>query len=349
MRNVLYNRLLEEWVNNHISENGNGLFYGNAGLVIYYACMAKRYPDYDKMYHRVLKALIDSVPDNINVFLKDGALGIGVSLSFANYWYEKQTSDIVLEDLDALIYRKVPDIISAVKENKSSDLLNHINRLTLSDVLWYYSLRLLWGVSTPFLNRLFTQKAMALVEVVYDEIDSANETDSDFMRFTLRKPLLIFVDSIIRLYRVGIYQKRILHILNEMSYKVALNIPVLHSNRLSLFYLSLSACRYIENLNVLWKECCNMLEHNISEQVIFSEELRHRDVCFSNGFSGVFLLMLLCNNLLGKKIFQVDAERYRRRVSESGIIREFHSNMEMQGLNGAFGMNLLYNFLINMK
>jgi hypothetical protein len=326
---------LEKSIMDKNKDLSNDLFYGKAGIAIYYAIKSNQDKSVQKFYNKFVNDILANVNENTPMTLEKGLLGVCLSIDIILKYYKKGNPDYVLENLDSMIYSKF--CINQYKEHQSLD--NYI------DALFYLSYHLKLSLYGKERRQLFIRESMVWIDYVYSYLPS-NFFEEPLPFSIIHKPLL-FLDSLECLYTQGIHCDRICHILNEIAY--SLNLPTRHANRLALLYVVKKICITVEGLSVYWFEFADILTNHISMERIFNKEIKNRQIFFGDGLSGIYLLILGCNRLLGYKKFNIDINYYFRRVMDSDVTKKLKKEIpyEAYSLNGYWGINLFYEYLRN--
>ncbi len=329
------NTILNKKIISQSKELSDGLFYGKAGLAIYYAIMSNRDKSVKKLYNDFINDILTNVSENTPMTLLNGLFGICISIDIILKYYKKGNPDYVLQDIDSMIFRKFNT--DQTKDYKNID--NYI------DALFYLSYHLKLGLHGKERRQLFIQESMVWTDYVYSNL-SPYFFEEPLPFYILHKPLL-FLDSLTCLYSQGIHCDRICHILNEITY--SLYLPTQHANRLALLYIVKKTCITVSGLSDFWFEFADILSNNISMDRIFNNEIKNRQIFFINGVSGIYLLMLGCNQLFEYDMFNIDTDYYFRRIMDSDVTKKLKKEIPpgAYSLNGYWGINLFYEYLKN--
>jgi len=329
-------KLFDKFLNKHFLDNycklDRSLFYGKAGLAIYYSVKSKDGLQSKNCYSKVIDDLLTNTPKSLPMSIQKGKLGLYLAIDYITTHIEKKNSDIVLEYEDVYLYQ---NISSNFNMQDKKEILN----LSV-ETLFYISIRLKNSLRNKTKRLIFINKSIELVERVYSEADSLFYMEQ--VPYSIINHKILYLDALVRLYSLGIYRDRISHLLYEISYR--LRIPTLHSNKLLLLYETIKVNRVVDSVPIVWKDFQEVLYKSISMNRIYHVEMREMHISFINGISGIFLLQLLCNKENGERLFELDKEFYYNRISRSlnSIDIKREAPFSLMGLNGFWGMNLLY-------
>lgn len=333
--NTLESFLSKIAIKNEKEIPGNGLMYGKTSFAIYYGLASQKDKSFRKIYKHFLEEASDGITTDDELNLEMGLLGVCIGIDFILQKIEKDNVDEVLEDLDKHIY-------TSLCSSRSLDLSYDVS--TYSQILLYLTLRLDHSFKDKDKRNLFINEAILCINRI-----TSTELPIQFMEgpinFTLNNNILAFIEGLVRLYEIGIYRARIIHIFEEMTSKFV--FPKLHANRLAMLCAIKHACNVIPEIPVFWKEMENTLYLSISIEKIFKEEMLSRSIFFMDGLSGVYLLMYIYNKLSNKDIFFIDKEYYYQRIINSDVTKRLKKEMPLEayGLNGYWGINLFYKFM----
>lgn len=314
---------------------GNGLMYGKTSFAIYYGLASQKDKSFTKIYKHFLEEMSDGLTTDDELNIETGLLGVCIGVDFILQKIEKGNVDDVLEDIDKHIYNTLCSTLHQY-DNKGFN--------TYTQILLYLTLRLDHSMIDKDMRVIFINEAISCVNRI-----TGIEIPIHFMEgpinFTLNNPILFFIEGLVRLYEMGIYRARIIHIFEEMTSKFV--FPKLHANRLAMLCAIKHACNVIPEIPVFWKEMENTLYLSISIEKIFKEEMLSRSIFFMDGVSGVYLLMYIYNKLSNKDIFFIDKEYYYQRIINSDVTKRLKKEMPLEayGLNGYWGINLFYKFM----
>lgn len=308
------------------------LFYGKAGLAIYYSIKSKECLQSKNCYSKVIDDLLTNTPKSLPMSIQKGKLGLYLAIDYIVTHIEKKNTDNILEYEDCELYQNINSNFN-IQDKK--EILN-IN----IETLFYISIRLKSSLRNKTKRIVFENKSIELVERVYSEAESLFYMEQ--VPFSIINHKILYLDALVRLYSLGIYRDRISHLLYEISYK--LRIPTLHSNKLLLLYETIIINRVVDNVPIAWKDFQEVLYKSISINRIYHVEMRDMNISFVNGISGIFLLQLLCNKENGDILFELDKKFYYNRISRSLSLIEIKKEVpfSLMGLSGFWGMNLLY-------
>ena len=336
--NIIDVSLLNRYVIEHWDSLSIGLLNGKAGLAIYYATYAKESKENRRIYNRLVKSLYESINTGLPIEIGNGILDIAICIDYILSHFQGGNSDYILSDIDSYIFRQFGGY-RKVRQSLNSSI----------DTLFYISYHLFYGIKNATKREIFERESMLYVEHIYSHIIKDGSLLLDPVSFSLTNRLVLFLESLVSLYRQGIYSQRIFHICNELSFLVIGRVPISHSNRLQMLYIIKKICNTIPDLNKAWYEFTKILEDNTSFMEIINKELRSNQILFSDGLSGIFLFAMLCNRECAKEVFELDLSLFRRKVTEANFERDNRSLLPFLtiGLNGYWGIRMLYDYLSN--
>ena len=131
----------------------DGLVFGKAGLAIYYARLSNEDPAYKIMYNRLTDDLLSKVSGKTPIELTRGLLGIALALDFIMCYFKPGNPDIVLDDVDAVIYKN----LDKGRDMKPLDLPLAV------EGLFYLSMHLKYGIRCSSKRRIYCRKAINLL------------------------------------------------------------------------------------------------------------------------------------------------------------------------------------------
>lgn len=316
---------------NHQYENiENGLLYGKAGLALYYARLSSSDKAYNATYNKLINDILAITSNNTPIDFSRGLLGIGVAIDLILKYYKKGTSDYVLEDIDATIY-------------KNLDINNQkiqIDMNLVSEGLFYIALHLKYGIKNKTKRNLFIRKAKSLIEYIY------SEQQFDLFKETIPGQLLtkdfFFLYSLTLLYEQEIYKDRLCHICDELIYKLFSATPILQFNKLKRVFLVSKILSTVSDLSSSWEEYQKSLVSQISIHQLIYVDLKDRQLHLNDGLTGVFLMMEKVNEYSGSQLLSIPWDYYYSKVKLSSMKEDLSKeNLPIYdlGLNGFWGIN----------
>lgn len=317
-------------IKNKYNSIESGLLYGKAGLALYYAHLSS----IDKSYYGIYKKIIDDILSNIDehtpIEFSRGLLGIAITIDFISKFYNNRTTDNILDDIDAVIYSKL-DI---------DDDRNFVSLDLAAEALLYYSLHIKYGVKNKTKKEIFTMKAISLLE--YINRKKTNVFFQEKIPSQIFTSEFFFLYSLASLYEQGIYRTRIIHICDELIYELAASLPMLQFNCLIRTFLVSKIISIISPLTDKWKYVQNVLINSISVEQLFNIELKDKQIHFTDGLTGAFLLIEQINILCKKTIINISWDYYYTKIINSSIKQHFEKeNLPIydMGINGFWGVN----------
>lgn len=306
-----------------------GLIYGKAGLALYYA----RLSNMDKTYSSIYKKLIDDLLANVSrstaIEFPRGILGIAFAVDLILKFYKKGNPDYVLDDIDALIYKSLDLNYKQTVETGMA-----------AEGLFYMTLHLKYGIRGKYKKKIFTRKAMELLEYTYSGI-----TDKGFRESV---PINIFTTEFFFLYSVatlaelGYYKDRLTHICNELIYILYSCMPVQRFNRLVRLFTVVRIQSAVSGLGSLWNRYTALLRDQIDEDSLVNIDCKTNQLALSDGLTGVFLMMEQVNKYGLVRPFCYSWAYYKERVEKSELWNNLQTDsmpMYALGLNGLWGIH----------
>lgn len=315
-----------------------GLLYGKIGIAIYSFCNANNNSSLlNTSLGQELTALTcEKINDRMDFSLSYGLAGIGIGLDYLiKQSYVEGNVDEVLEEIDNLLFKKAAYI---------SNNDEKVEMLSLIEVLFYLSFRFENGLKNKVNRAIFEDLVIKLINYIY--INRTEDLYNEPIPFSLYNPLALFLRVLARFHKLGIYTFRIEKILAEMKFYIFSRIPVLHGNKLMLLY----AVRAIYNTTHKkgWKEYSELIENRLSIHTILSDEMKDKNIFFTDGLAGICVLLELYNKENSDTI-NVEYESFYNRIANSLIWKEFESDPEFLkkriGLDGYLGLQQLLTHL----
>lgn len=317
---------------------------GKMGRALFFLWYAKIFNDTE--WKEKGESLIDDIYNILNVDMplniNEGLIGIGLGLYFLiQNNYVKGDPDIVLKDIDEYLFKIIA--FEKMKNNSPDNLANCV------DILIYLSCRLKDGMNDPMERNIYSYATLDVLNFVYQSHSS--DFYEEPLPFDLNYHLVQFLWSQSTLYKIGIYKERIKHILKEMQIYIFSQIPLLHSNRLLLFYV-------INRISIIlpeprWKQYANFLYQNISIENIINAEICDKSMFLSNGLSGIYLLLKACNKQLNVH-FPYNPNDLLEKIKQSEVWSLLNSDKDFfekySGLDGYCGLAfIIYQLTIEVK
>ena len=307
-----------------------GLFQGKMGIALYAYCVNDK-----RITTKLADRLIDQLykdSENLNLInISQGLPGIGLGLDYLmRHNYLEGNSDTILEDIDNSIFRNTAYL---TKNDK-------VQLPGLTEVLLYLSIRLKYGLKRSANRILFELLATKLINYIYTHRTEGWYNEP--IPFSLYYSVPMYLVTLARIHRLNIYTTRIEKILKEMQPFLFAQLPLLHSNKLTLLYAIRAVCKQIQWKE--WEDYAQLLSTQLSIESILSEEMKNKNVLFTDGVAGIYLLLYLYNQENEEKL-QIDHQLFHDRIEASLIWQQFEADDEFLkahvGLNGYLGLQLL--------
>lgn len=328
------NSILEKAADEILASKDCSLISGKAGVAVYYAIKSLEDNQYKVSYNKYIDKAISEMPATYPLRIENGMLGIALSTQYILTYIEHKNADEHLKEIDDLAIKQCNS------KNEVYVNISHDSLQQKAQLFFYLTIRLKYGLKKASRREFFIQSTLACMESIYTML--ANSTNVELMPFTQLNSLSLFFHGLANLSAVGISNKRIWHILNEMSYTT--RIPTLHCNRLSMLYAVKRLISTIDDIPAYWKEYYEMLYTYTSIGTILNTEMKGRQQAFLNGMSGVVFLSLLTFGREYKEKCDITKEAYYQLAFKELTIKDPNkkANTQIAGLNGLFGMKLLY-------
>lgn len=320
------------------------LFYGKMEICIYYFELANI--EDNKDYYEFAEKLLDQICSQINIQksfdVEEGLSGIALGIIYLN---EKNYINADIDDVLSEIDDKIFQLINYSLQDSSIDQVQKMIKM-----LFYFWKRI--SVCKSYHDNQFVFKNLIIKIINYIENNISIEiliepSVINFSSYYL--PIYISVLSLI--YKLDIFNSKILRILERHSKIVLSTIPIFHGHRL-FFLLSINMA--LQNVKIKnWKEHANLLESSISITKIINDELKNRHIYFNNGLTGCYWIYkeLKKNNLIN--VIEFRDEEILKKISNSLIWRDdFNSEEELVKhagiVNGFAGIFLVFYEIINL-
>lgn len=318
--------------------NELGLFRGKIGEIIYYF-----YSSTPILSHKDAKEILNNIYQNINtslpLTLKDGLLGIGIAINILMYKsYIKGNVDHILKDIDEYIYKLYErSLYEKFKDTKKDQIkIQH-------EILLYYSIRLKYGLRNKNDRSIYENLVIDTFNYIY-----MNKKDSYFnepIPYSIDNYLLVdFLISLSILFNQNICKKRIYLLLREVGSQVFSRIPILQANRIFLLYAI-----HLINIEIHdkeWENYESYLKNSISINKLLTDEIKNRQILFSDGLGSCYLFLSLYNISTNNNM-PIDQKLFLDKFKKSKMWNDFdniHFLNKYIGLDGFFGLKLLIEY-----
>lgn len=313
----------------------DGLVFGKAGLAIYYARLSNEDPAYKIMYNRLTDDLLSKVSGKTPIELTRGLLGIALALDFIMCYFKPGNPDIVLDDVDAVIYKNL---------DKGRDM-KPLDFTLAVEGLFYLSMHLKYGIRCSSKRRIYCRKAINLLN------DICLAMPIDFFQEPI--PFNMFNRSAFLLYAIGnlyeqrIETQRIEHICNDLIYQLGTNVPIFQFTRLERLFVVTRLIKLGCAKDANWHEYQELLLNSLSLKELFNEECPDNQLTLSDGLTGAVFLMLGTNKYSETPIFDVPWNFYCARLEQCTSLTQITGNdmpLYKNGINWLWGMKTLLRF-----
>lgn len=267
-----------------------GIFSGKMGLCIYFYYLSRweKNEKYKYIADKYLDDIFEQSANYSDITVEYGlsGIGLGISILIKENFIEGNINEI-LEDIDSIIFKRIAFL----------DYQKVQKRISKTDLLY-----LLYYLYTRFTDCKYSDNQYIFQELIIKVIEMLNEdmpSDffNDYFSFSIQNfHLPIFLYVIRKIYDLGIYNNRIIKILEEHSQKILSTYPVSTANK--IYYLcglvNIKPClpRFQKELELLIKQIIK----NIDMEYMFNSEFKEQDIFLENGLSMVYLLLLYLKN-----------------------------------------------------
>lgn len=270
---------------------------------------------------------IESIKKNISI--ANGLMGIAFGIDFLiKHNACDGNLDRILSDIDDIIY-------------KQCEKIDYNDIQTVYEVLAYIYMRLGDGLLEKSGRKIFELLAIELIEGIYRQKENHMFIEPIPYRATYYLSWFLILTSIY--HKVGIYTKRIRMIWTEIKPLVHSIIPCLNANKLWMMFAVKLV--YSENKEANWLNYHNLLADSIiSIDSIISHEFLDKQIFFTDGIAGIYLLCHYYNSIKGNTL-TFSNELFKRRLYSSTIWDTFGEKDTRFGLDGLLGILVLLNKL----
>ncbi len=315
----------------------SGLLKGDMGVCIYYFVSGRMRNDshMTQLGNASLKRIMSKMGQNKKLFIEDGVVGIAIGISFLlKYKYVEGDVNDVLQDIDDYIYKGA----CVVLENETAP----DTKLPTLDILIFYIVRYI-DVKAPVRKRFYGKLIEHLFNYIY--IHRQDSFYQESYPFRLKKDSYLFLCVLVWIYKIGIAQKRIGHILEEIKPFLFSCFPVLHANRFQLMTVARCVGKFVNDKE--WVTFADRLAENVDMNYILEKELADKNILPQTGVIGIWLLKEF--NLWMGFVVKDSSYDFEKRVIESSIWdriekdAEFFSNY--YSLDGYCGVRMFLDYL----
>ncbi len=335
MRENITNLIVIDAIN---KQEDIGLLYGKLGAAIYSFEHTDAFDSNQKnkkFAENLIKVVYEKINDQMNMSISNGLPGMGLGFNFlVGQSYVEGNIDAVLEDIDNLIYKRIAYI------NKGDE----VSTIGLIEVLIYLSVRFQKGLKNQINRSIFNNLATKIIDLIY--INRTEYFYNEPVSFSVYYPIALYLFALGRFYKLGIHTFRIQKILEEISTKLFGMMPLLQANKLTLLYAisSINQILHIEG----WQEYAKLLKSHLSIDWILSHEIRNKQIFFTDGAAGIYMLLYFYNRENEDK-FEFDEQIFYNKITSSLIWDKFESDSKFLsqriGLDGYLGLKILLGHL----
>ncbi len=312
-----------------------GLRKGYMGHCIYFYIKYNftHLPIHKKRADFFLEKTLQSINTRSPLDVHDGIAGIGFGIAYlVENGFIRGNLDTILQEIDDMLFKK---IITITRSTTSMDKI--ADRLT--NVLLYAVFRAK-TVKDKDTKWIFENFVIQLINLIYQNHTPYFYTEP--YPSTSNYPLVQYLLALFQTYKLGFYNFRIEQILKEMSVFLFTQTPLLHANRLMLLYVTEQLSQEIGTPG--WDKYANHLRSQVSIEEILQKEMKDRQVFFTNGIGGVYLLLVAYNKISSQPI-EFSPEIFYHRIQQSEVWELLKQNGEFfeknAGLDGYLGLDLL--------
>lgn len=329
---------LDEKIWKHAMESKKyGLANGKMGACVALFVLSKR--DIQSTYYKQGETLLDDILKNIgkvtSIELEEGLTGIALGFRFLiGNGYVKGTVNSYLENLDEYIYKVACRSLGMDLEGKETK--------TLTDVLFYASLRYN-EIENPYMKEWYRRFLIELFNNIYQKHTLALFREP--LPFEVHTSLNLFLYTLLGIRKLGIEQERIDNILTEMQYTLFSYMPMLNPNRFALYVVTALVAK--ETNMQKWSDFSSFVKEQIDFENLLTRDLYDMSINPKEGVVGIYLLLKLYNNCIGKDI-SIDKEVLRKRVMDSSFWERLDVDEDFvkknYSLNGYYGLKLFLDY-----
>jgi len=336
-------KLTDKLLLTDLSRYPAGLFHGKKGLSIYFYQLSKK--ESNPEYHSMAERLIDQIflhdlSINQSIDVEDGLAGIGIGVTWLvkNQFIEGDLNEL-LEVIDNVIYRRIA--FAANQSNLSATVLLHLTG--------YLYIRLKEQTDKNSLM-LYQDLIIKVLNMLYNKIDDEFLNESyTFSVYHYQLPVFLWVIS--KLLEEGFYNERIHKMLDTLQLNFLSRFPLLHSNRLFLFWGMLNLKPYLHN-STSWNNYIRLLYREIDIKEIVENEMTDRKIFISNGISMIYILLHAINSNFPEFQIPFDPQLIYTKIQHSDawnalLEREYFYKIHHGLLNGFPGVQLVLSHIQN--
>lgn len=317
-----------------------GLAEGKMGLCIYFYYLS-RY-EQNEEFKQIGEKLLDDVINNLSVMLditvRSGLAGIALGI---DHLVKKRFIDgdinEILEDIDNDIFNR----LAFYGNNETKDRIKKENLLHL---LYYLYIR--YNQQSSYNEKYIFQELIIKTVEIFKE-DLSLSFFNDYFSFSIQyfnSPLFLFIFS--QLYKLNIYNDRIIKILEEYIHPILSTVPISHANRLYLLWslLHIKSCLPFYKKQI--ELHIDLLKSTIDIDYIISCELKNQDIYIYDGLSVIYMLLYYIHTNFPEYNIEYNPQLFFDRISKSEawnalLNRKFYFYKHIGLFDGFPGANLV--------
>lgn len=321
-----------------LASNDLGLLSGKTGACVYSYCNPDAKGD-GAFNEKLGEALIDEIFEKVgwmnNLGVPHGLSGVGLGLIYLmQNSYVAGNPDKVLKMLDEIIYRRIAFM------DKSS----MIEVDDMLGILFYLCARLKYGLKKHTERDIFSELVAKMTDYIYSCKDAG--FFSETCPYTVYSKGIVFLFATCRIYELGIHCGRLSKIWTEVKLRLFQYIPYMQASRLQVMLVAKKVA--ILNNDMEWHSYSSFLRENFSWNKLVCDEYRDRQIFFTDGLAGSYLMAKCYNCISDADAIDVDEEDVYKRITRSSVWQDYENGDVTcrNGLDGYLGIKLL---LSNMK
>lgn len=288
-----------------------GLSEGRMGYCLYFFKLSRltKKPEYEGIAQDLLKEILRKINSINGLGFDNGLTGVVLGLSYLkDNKYIGGNLNLLFKYSDDFMFKKLSYPIHL----KSLDILSEMHSL----FYLYLRLRKLNTKCESYV--LLSELVILLINDIFEKIDLGFFEEESPCNFSYKLPIFLFVLS--RIYSLGIYQNKIVRILEELTVKIVTIIPFFHSNRLSLLWGLISIHKQVKLS--CWDKHIKLLLGEIDFDIIFNEEMKDKSIYFANGILSIYLLLVSMRELFSTNEIYLLRRKIVKRIQSSDLFRE---------------------------
>ncbi len=269
--------------------------------------------------------------------IASGIMGIALGLTFLTQQkYIDGDINEILEDIDRYMYKSTSKFIQ--KEMPIEE------DTPILDALLYMLVRR-YSTNNMQYRRLYDMIIIQLFNYIYIHVpfDFWDEP----LPFNIKYNCCVFLMELMAIYRLGIENERILHMLDELKCTIFSRMPLLHPNRLVLMATATFVGATTEKEE--WSDFAKRIRAEIDVDNLLTKDIHDKSVFPTNGIMGVWIVCEIYNRYFADDKLEIDICELRERVLESSLWDRLDGdgdfikrNLSMDGL---YGIRLLVQYL----